>query len=145
MELTKQTLENTTTRPAFINVAQKPNADGVLEDKFGVNLSEMKSGDSVTLKLTSDPLTWNDYGKTYGPSYLGFFEGSDGVKVTMFVAPNKKTTGIGKNLLQRFQELREGDVFTLTMTEKATKGPNAKGATFKLYDVQTVADFQVAQ
>lgn len=139
--LTLETLANDSTRPHFINTFTRDTEDGE-ETGYGLKLTQMKDGDSITLRVSGDPTEWMETDGQYGTSLFCFFELEDDTTVTCYVRTGDnymKTKGKGKSLAQRLQEFEDGDILRITL--KVNKVKNTTRA-WKCYIVEKVEDFQ---
>lgn len=151
MNLTKAIIENKAQRPAFVNDYEGTDPEGNQVTKYGVRLTKMEDGQSVTLKLSSNPANWPEIEGKFGTSILGFFEASDGTPVSILINPKSKSKGrvgplvkgqpapAGKTLLARFKEFAEGDVLNISLEVKKMRD---KTDTWRCFSVEPVAGFQ---
>lgn len=151
MNLTKTILENKASRPAFINEYKGQDDNGQSVTKYGIKLPKLADGESLTLKLASNPADWPEIEGKFGVSYLGHFETSDGSAVSMFVTPTQKSKGrvgplvkgqpapAGKTLLARFREFNEGDIVQISLEVKKMR---EKTDTWRCFTVEPVTAFQ---
>ncbi len=152
MNLNKEIIADMAQRPAFVNDYQANDAEGNQVTKHGIRLTKMENGQSVTLKITSDPNTWPEVQGQFGKSVLGFFEVSDGTPVSILINPQSKAAGrtgplvkgqpapAGKTLLARLCEFREGDIVNLSLEVKTIREPTpGKRADWRCFSVESAA------
>jgi len=129
--------------PAWIKTYVGKDIDANEETRYKIQLTEMKDGDSFTVRVSGNPsLDWQEYDGDFGTSVLAFFETEDGLKLSCFIRTGtsyQKTKGLGKSLYQRLCEFADQDVISVTLHTRDSKTKGRQPT--KIYVVEP-SDFQ---